>query len=293
MSVDQLRFDGMPRRLLQAAPSRLMTYFDCPRRYRLAYLDKPAPPKGPPWAHNSLGAAVHTALANWWRLPLHQRTVDEAAHLLDRAWLIDGFRDDAQRDAARDRARSMVTRYVARLDPAVQPVGIERTVAVKTDSAALFGRVDRIDDREGVGLVIVDYKTGRHLLTVDDARTSLALAIYAAAAARTLHRPCRRVELHHLPSGEVLAWEHTDEGLTRHLRRADSLADEIAHLDERYKSGVSAADADTMYPAKVGPLCGWCDYNRVCRVGSAATAPRDPWAGVDDIDTSATADRGR
>lgn len=174
MSVNQLGFDGMPRRLLQAAPSRLMTYFDCPRRYRFAYLDKSAPAKGPPWAHNSLGAAVHTALANWWKRPLEQRTVDGAAELLDRAWLLDGFRDNAQRDAARDRARVMVTRYVARLDPTNQSVGIERTVGIKTDSAALFGRVDRIDDREGVGLVVVDYKTGRHLLTVDDAHVPCA-----------------------------------------------------------------------------------------------------------------------
>ena len=28
----QLGFDGMPKRLLQAAPSRLVTYLDCPRR---------------------------------------------------------------------------------------------------------------------------------------------------------------------------------------------------------------------------------------------------------------------
>jgi putative RecB family exonuclease len=79
----QLGFEGMPRRLLQAAPSRLVTYLDCPRRYRLTYLDRPAPPKGPPWAHNSLGAAVHTALANWWKLPVGQRTIDRAGETPD------------------------------------------------------------------------------------------------------------------------------------------------------------------------------------------------------------------
>ena len=65
------------------------------------------------------------------------------------------------------------------------------------------------DGADGTELVVVDYKTGRHLLSVDDARSSLALAIYALAAARALRRDCRRVELHHLPSGQVLAWEHT------------------------------------------------------------------------------------
>jgi hypothetical protein len=279
--ITQPGFDGMPRRLLQAAPSRLVTYLDCPRRYRFTYLDRPPPPKGPPWAHNSLGAAVHTALASWWKLPMDQRTPDAGGELLDRSWLTDGFRDDRQRDAARLSAREMVVRYLVDVDPADEPVGIERTVALKTDHAALFGRVDRIDDRGGEGLVIVDYKTGRHLLTVDDARTSLALAVYAAAAERTLHKRCRRVELHHLPSGTVLTWEHTDDGLARHIRRADELADEIALVDERFRAGVDAAEADAMYPAQIGPLCGWCDFNRSCPEGRQAMSPREPWAGLD------------
>ena len=282
MASSQLPLEGMPRRLLQAAPSRLATYLDCPRRYRFSYLDRPSPSKGPPWAHNSLGAAVHTALANWWKLPLLQRTVERAGTLVDDAWLLDGYRDSSQREAAQGRARLMVERYVAEVDPHDEPIGIERTVALKTDHAALFGRVDRIDDRGSEGLVIVDYKTGRHLLTIDDARTSLALAVYAAGAERTLRRRCRRVELHHLPTGNVVAWDHTDEGLTRHIRRADSIAAEIAELDERFKAGVDTAEADAMYPTQVSAMCGWCDFHRSCSAGSAAVPARDPWAGLEE-----------
>ncbi len=282
MTDGQLGFDGMPRRLLQAAPSRLACYLDCPRRYRFTYLDRPPPVKGPPWAHNSFGAAVHTALANWWKAPRERRTVGHIAELLDRAWLVDGYRDDAQRLRAKERAGEMLARYVSKLDPDDEPVGVERTVALKTERAALFGRVDRIDDRPGEGLVIVDYKTGRQVLTLDDARSSLALAIYAVGAARTLRKQCRRVELHHLPSGSVLAWEHTDEGLARHLSRADSVAGDIADLDERFRAGVDPEEADEMYPARVGPLCAWCDFNRSCAEGSAAVSPRDSWAGVEE-----------
>ena len=52
----------------------------------MTYLDRPPPPKGPPWAHNSLGASVHNALAGWWRLPrpAHRR---RRGHLLDRGWM--------------------------------------------------------------------------------------------------------------------------------------------------------------------------------------------------------------
>ena len=72
----QLGFEGMPRRLYACTPTRLSTWLDCPRRYRMTYLDRPPPGKGPPWAHNSLGASVHNALAGWWRLPRGRRDRD-------------------------------------------------------------------------------------------------------------------------------------------------------------------------------------------------------------------------
>jgi RecB family exonuclease len=278
---DQPVLDGMPTRLYSAAPSRLTTYLDCPRRYRMTYLDRPQPPKGPPWAHNSIGSAVHSALAKWWDLPEGRRTPEAGGTLVVSGWLTDGFRDDAQSLQARERARDYVERYLHDVDPTVQPIGIERTVSTTTPRASLWGRVDRIDDRPGEGVVVVDYKTGRSVLTVDDARTSIALAVYAAAATRTFRRPCTRVELHHLPTGEVVTWDHTDESLQRHLRRADSIAAELGALDARFKAGMSPQDADESFPANVGPLCGWCDFRSSCPAGRVVPAQR-PWAAVPD-----------
>jgi RecB family exonuclease len=277
--MSQPTFDGMPRRLYSAAPSRLTTYLDCPRRYRMAYLQRPTPPKSAPWGHNSVGASVHSALARWWSLPRPRRTPAAGGELLVGGWLTDGFRDRAQLAAAREQAREQVVRYLEGVDPDDEPVGVERRVAVRTPRAVLWGRADRIDDRPGAGIVIVDYKTGRSVLTVDDARTSLALAVYAAAAARTLRRSCTRVELHHLPTGDVLAWDHTEDSLGQHLQRADSLAAELDALDERYQTGMSAAEADRAFPARVAPRCGWCDFRSSCRPGSVVP-PHLPWAGV-------------
>ena len=124
--------EGMPRRLYPCTPTRLSTWLDCPRRYRMAYLDRPAPAKGPPWAHNSLGASVHNALANWWRLPLAHRTVESAGDLLDRGWIDEGYTGPAQSQQHRGRAREMVERYTATLDPRAEPRGVERTVGAPT-----------------------------------------------------------------------------------------------------------------------------------------------------------------
>jgi RecB family exonuclease len=233
-----------------------------------------------------MGASVHTALANWYRLPVPERTPVRAGALLEKAWLSDGFRDDEQAAGGRARAREMVERYAATVDPSEEPVGIERTVAMRTEVLALSGRIDRLDVREIDGqqqLVVVDYKTGRHVLTTTDARSSLALAVYAAAAARVLRTPCTRVELHHLPTGEVVAHDHTPESLARHLARATAIAREAGAADETFRSGLAADEVDAVFPPAVSSQCRWCDFSRHCPEGAAAFPPAQSWVAVADL----------
>jgi RecB family exonuclease len=271
----QQQLAAMPRRLFKCTPSRLAA-FDCPRRYRFAYLDRPAPERGPASAHSTLGAAVHVALHNWWLLDRRKRTPDAAELLVERHWQSAGFRDEQQSTQWRATAQRWVRRYVTGLDPADEPVGVERRVATPTDALVIEGRVDRIDDR-GDALVVVDYKTGRSTPTDDDARGSQALALYVLAVRRTLRRACTRVELHHLPSESVAVFEHTDESLARHLHRAQQTADDIVAATDTLASG---ADPDDVFPAQPGPGCSWCDFRAHCPEGQAASEPRDPWSAL-------------
>ncbi|WP_106127962.1 RecB family exonuclease [Pseudosporangium ferrugineum] len=269
----------MPERLFVCTPSKLGTYLDCPRRYRYSYVDRPSPQKGPPWAHNSLGASVHTALKNWYALPAARRGTEALPTLLKSTWVREGYRDVDQERVTYRKALGWLDTYVAGLDPEQEPLGVERVVATKTAVLAFNGRADRIDARDGEA-VIVDYKTGRTGLDADDARGSQALALYAYAAARVFRRPCRRVELHHLPSGTVAAHEHTEESLARQVTRAEDAARDIMAAEKAVAAG---ADADEEFPTNPGSLCGWCDFRRSCPAG-AEVHGKEPWAAVEHLE---------
>jgi RecB family exonuclease len=267
-------FDSMPAKLVRVTPARLATWLDCPRRYRMNYLDRPSPPRGGAWAHNTLGAVVHNALRAYFELPPAARSVDAATRLVATHWRGEGFADTEQQADYRERAQGWVADYVAGQPPDLDPVGVERWVSAPVGGIVAEGRVDRIDVRGGE-LVIVDYKTGRHALTVDDARSSQALAMYAVAARRTLRRPCGEVELHHLPTGEVLAWRHTEETLARQLGRAEETAADLALATDALAAG---GDREVLFPARPGRQCTWCDFRRSCPEGRAASPELQPWA---------------
>ena len=283
---EQLGFAGMPERLFVCTPSKLGSYADCPRRYRYTYVDRPSPQKGPPWAHNSLGASVHTALKNWYAVPVDRRGPDELPKLLKATWVREGYRDVEQERLTYRKALGWLETYVTGLDPVEEPLGVERVVATKTAMLAFNGRADRIDARvgeQGPEAVIVDYKTGRSGLDADDARGSQALALYAYAAQRVFRRPCHRVELHHLPTATVAVHEHTDESLARQVSRAEDTARDIVAAEKAVAAG---GDPDAEFPTNPGSLCGWCDFRRTCPAGQEVQA-KQPWAAVEHLERPA------
>jgi RecB family exonuclease len=275
----QLGFDLEVEALVRVTPARLGVWDDCPRRYRLTYLDRPAPPRGGPQAANTLGAVVHLALRALFERPPAGRTAAAGAALVEKYWNSEGFRDAEQAARYRDRARGWVADYVTeqldRLEPGEElAVGLERWVSVSTGRVVAEGRVDRID-RRGPELVVVDYKTGRHIPTAHDAAASPALALYAMATARTLRGPCAEVELHHLPSGTVAGHRHDAASLAAHLRRAERSADALAAATAGLAGG---GDPDTLFPTRPALRCTTCPMRRSCPEGRTVGPEAEPWA---------------
>ena len=271
----QLGLEGVPDKLVRVTPARLATWASCPRKYRMTYVDKPTPSRGGPWAHNTLGAVVHNALRAFFELRAEQRTPEKAAALVWRHWKNDGFADRDHASEYRERAQRWVSDYVRNLDERANPIALEQWVSASIGTIIAEGRVDRIDQRPDGELVVIDYKTGRRAPRENDARDSLALALYALASRKTLRRPCRRVELHHLPTGATLACEHEQETLDRHRERAEELAVQSRAASEQTTAGVNV---DQAFPPRTGPHCSSCDFRAHCPEGRRAAPDVPSWA---------------
>ncbi|WP_246025216.1 RecB family exonuclease [Saccharopolyspora antimicrobica] len=273
----QLGLEGIPSKLVRVTPARLSNWQQCPRKYRMTYLDRPTPPRAGARANATLGAVVHNALRAYFDLRVDQRSPERAAMLVREHWKSDGFAGPEQAAEYRERAQEWVRGYVAELPPAETPVAVERWVSAPAGSIIAEGRVDRIDERDGE-LVVVDYKTGRYGLSVDDARESLALGLYALAVRKQFHRTCRRVELHHLPTGTVASWEHTAESLAALRDRAEQLAAEFQSAADELSFG---GDPEALFPVRTGRHCSWCEFRSHCAEGKQAAPDLPSWSALE------------
>lgn len=273
---DQLGLEGMPPELVRVTPAKLATWQQCPRKYRMTYLDRPAPPRSGARADATLGAVVHNALRAYFGTARSARTPQRAADLVRECWNSDGFADAEQAARYRRRAQGWVREYVAGLEPDVTPIAVERHVSAPVGSIIAEGRVDRIDERDGE-LVVVDYKTGRRTPDEQDAGRSQALALYAMSIRQRMRRPCRRVELHHLPTNTTAVWEHTDRTLRQAREQAQRFAEQFRSAAEQLAAGGDGAE---LFPVRTGSHCSRCEFRAHCSEGRRAAPDVSPWASL-------------
>lgn len=277
----QLALEGLPEKLVRVTPARLSTWEQCPRKYRMAYVDQPSPSRAGASASSTLGAVVHNALRAFFELPAEQRTAGRAAALVRQYWRSEGFSGPEQAAAHRARAQEWVQAYVEQLEPGFAPVAVERWVSAPVGTIIAEGRVDRIDDRDGQ-LVVVDYKTGRSGVRSVDAGKSLALALYALAVSHHMRRPCRRVELHHLPTGATVGWDHSEQSLADLRSKAERLAAELQAATDAFQAETTEV-GEAMFPARPGKRCAFCEFRQHCPEGQQAAPETAPWASLEDL----------
>ena len=217
------------------SPSRASDFMVCPLLYRFRVLDR-LPER--PSAVATRGTMVHAVLERLFDLPPSERTLDQAAAMLQPAWerLLDvepelGGIFTEQSDASPDfeawmaSAVDLLRCYFSLEDPQrLEPADREVYVETVLDSGlALRGYVDRIDVSPDGDVRVVDYKTGRAPAENFEARALFQMRFYALVVWRLRGVVPRMLQLLYLGSGEVLRYEPDEADLRATERKLIAL----------------------------------------------------------------------
>jgi RecB family exonuclease len=247
------------------SPTRLGTFYACPVKYRLEYVEGLGKFYRKPRAGFSFGASLHSVLEELhqrgdlagipreslkatleekWRSQGYQSPEQEAAYKLEAVRILESWHREAVEAAAE---------AVPDAPPPPTTLFTEKTLSMDlSDEIALSGRVDRIDEHHDGALEIVDYKSGRESVAPDDVRESLAMGIYQVLLK---HRfPERRVfaTLTALRTGASASHEQTPA-------EREALALECLETGERLRT----RDWSQVLPV-VNPHCDHCDFRPHC-----------------------------
>ncbi|HAI64626.1 MAG TPA: hypothetical protein DDY35_03180 [Acidimicrobiaceae bacterium] len=253
-----------PRRL---SPSGAGTFEQCPRRWRLRYVERlPDPPGEAALA----GSFAHRVLELLMQRDPHERTVEIAKAIARAEWpgveADPDFRalgfDETGSKHFRWKAWQAIEGLWALEDPkAVDVRATEHDVEADLGGVPFRGIVDRLDE-EGDGLVVTDYKSGKAPSARFRRGRLDQVLLYAAAVEQATGEMPVHARLLYLGQRPV--------GIKVTREEIDSVVDKLAGT---WAAINTACDTDEFDP-RTGPLCGWCPYVDRCPEGTKEVAKR-------------------
>lgn len=253
-----------PRHL---SPSSASLFGQCPKRWRLRYIERLPDPPG---LAALVGTLAHRVLELLMGEPAAGRSVERARQLAGEAWPELAAHDDFayhELDAAAIKAfKWQVWRAIEGLwrleDPKDVPVAAtEQRLEAEVGGVPFLGVIDRVDHHPD-GVVITDYKSGRPPAPRFEEQKLDQVLLYAAAVAATSDLRPVRARLLYLGATVI---EVAADGAE--LERA------VGRLVDTWDA-LQAARATDTFEARTGPLCGWCPYLDRCEEGRAELVAR-------------------
>lgn len=265
--------DDAPPPPTHLSPSSAELFEQCPRRWRLRYVERVPDPPG---VAAVAGTFVHTVLEALLTKEPADRTVEEARSLATSLW--PELCADQEFDALGLDARGLrrfkwrVWRAIEGLwaleDPAtVEVVGTERRVTVELGEVPFVGILDRVH-REAGTLVVSDYKSGRPPRSAFvPARIQQVLLYVAAFEALSGSRP-GKARLLYLVGPTAIEADVSREAVA-------GAVDRLGAIWRAIKRALATGEFDP----RPGVLCAWCPYLDRCPDGRAEVDRRvaDGW----------------
>ncbi len=239
----------------------MSTYEDCPRKYKLKYVDGIGPPDEEEGIEAFLGLRVHQALEKLYKELLLTKlsSLDELLAYYTSQWEKNwhknvvvnkkGFTPIHYRNAGRE----AITNYYKRYSPFNQSktLSTELSVNFKIDNYNIQGYIDRLSHNADGFYEIHDYKTSGSLPTQDKLDKDWQLGLYQIG-----------VQEKFPDAKEInLIWHYLifDKEFTS--KRSDA---QLKDLKKEVLSLIKTIEKDTKFSPSETKLCDWCEFPEYC-----------------------------
>ncbi|HVL40403.1 MAG TPA: PD-(D/E)XK nuclease family protein [Fimbriimonadaceae bacterium] len=239
------------------SPSKITTYLACPLRYRWTYLDEIGKWYLRSKACYSFGVTLHRVLERFHGAgEAGVPTVHEVLADYEESWVSAGFTSAEEMAEAYGEGKEILSRYVEHHQRTAcdsKTLFVEKLLRRDFGEFVLIGRVDRVDEHEDGSLEIIDYKSGRELITSEDVMHDIAMACYACLLQSQFPGRVVRATMVALRSGERASYTMSPD-------EHEEFAFAIGELGRRI---LCHEWAEIVPVAK--PLCRSCDFLPLCR----------------------------
>lgn len=241
--------------------SRLKTYEKCPLAFKAHYIDRDIPRFSDKTAA-AKGKVVHEALEFiyiWIQEEMFEGSVPDEVILREYRKAYAKAEDQLAGLDTYQEGLELVRSYF-RLHPHVSYLDVISTeqpfslrIADDEDEYEfeVQGVIDRIDAVDSETIRVVDYKTNKMLFTQHQLQTDLQMSCYGIVV-QEMFPWAKKVEY---------AFDMLRHGTRQVTYRTD---DELNQAADYMIAIGRKIESATEFPAKLGPLCSWCDYRESC-----------------------------
>jgi putative RecB family exonuclease len=245
----------------------------CPLKYRFRVVDR-LPEK--PSAAAVRGTVVHAVLERLFDLPRGERTLEQAAQMLEPQWqrvleeepeIAELFAEDASGEELAKwlaEAHELLGKYFTLEDPnALEPAERELYVETALDSGlVLRGYVDRLDVAADGAMRVVDYKSGRSPGPLFESKALFQMRFYALVLWRLHGRVPAMLQLVYLGNGEILRYQPDEADLRATERKVEAI----------WRAIRTAEESGDWQPNR-SRLCDWCAHRALCPAWGGTPPP--------------------
>jgi putative RecB family exonuclease len=259
--VEATQVDGVEV-LGSLSPSRASDFMTCPLLYRFRTIDRLPEPSSPDAVR---GTVVHKVLEDLFDLPADERTPTRAADMLPTAWeavlaeepeIAEMFgADGPELTSWLASCRETLERYFTLEDPRrLEPAEREMYVETLLDTKLLLrGFIDRVDVAPNGAVRVVDYKTGRSVAEMFEAKALFQMKFYALVLWRLWGTIPSMLQLVYLGNSEMLRYQPEERELLAVERKVNAI---WSAIDKAMRTG-------DWRPRK-SALCSWCAHQALC-----------------------------